>query len=65
MNDNHWLDQMIQAEPQARQQIDPADQFAPTGERSDANLLYADLLAGPDTSADPFAKTDRPAASPA
>lgn len=55
-HDNGWLDRMIEQEPQARQQIEAGDQFEPhEGQESDLNLLYTDLLAEPDTSADPFA----------
>jgi hypothetical protein len=52
--DNGWLDQMIEQEPQAREQIDPTDTLNPSGDEHDMNLLYTDLLAGPDTAADPY-----------
>jgi hypothetical protein len=53
--DNGWLDQMIDQEPEAAQAWTGGDTFEPTGDKRDANQLYTDLLAGPDTSADPYA----------
>jgi hypothetical protein len=62
--DNGWLDQMIEQEPQARDHFEPGDEFAPTGDETDLNLLYTDLLAEPDVDSDPFANGTIPAAEP-
>lgn len=64
--DNGWLDQMIEQEPQAREQFEPGDELAPTGEETDLNLLYTDLAAGPDVDSDPFRQQpEQPAADSA
>lgn len=63
--DNGWLDKMIEQEPQAREQIDAGDQFAPTGDETDLHLLYTDMLAEPDTDSDPFAQGAQAPAQPA
>lgn len=57
--DNGWLDRMIAEEPEAAAQWTDGDTFEPTGDARDANYLYTDLLAGPDTSADPYANGDQ------
>jgi hypothetical protein len=60
-NDNTWLDQMIEAEPAARDQFKPTDVYkVADGEPSDFNLHYADMAAEPDTAADPFAISQGP-----